>query len=881
MSFMKKNNSSISRRSFIKSSSMLVGAISVGGVSYADEIYTVVAKKENNKKDPANVILTDDGRAFFNKLIDSSSIIKCDEIIFGYKEHRGDFPSNNEIIDNNEIIYRANVVEQARINSNSVIFTSLLSNDVGDFTFNWVGLYSTKGGVLVAVNYPAVTTKKKDNGILIQSIILEYQELAKIINVSNEPKSWQFNTLKSIEQIDRNLSQMIIDQNGKYWFVDDGFLVSKHKDRVKIKAGFGYLDGTRIELDKDQIIDSNNYVYADIYSQNLDSGEKKTILSFSSNYKIIKDYVDNKGNEHKIYNLCHIKSDGNLQDLRHLGKMAKKSWVTESVNTRQYYAPDYITDLQHSSREMNELIRRVQAQGGGDIILGDHQYGVDAVLKQDDGYDTGWHVPFTPAQGQSQVQGVCFILSAGTKIRALSNNMIILRASNNFTRICGTGAFSSGFRNVLHIGFIPDDMNQAQLGSQQFCYVSRNISFSGGYSCVVFQPAASVNGSSSGSYYHSIGFNYYDVSYPVWFKQPPYSDNNLTTTTFLEGVRGHLCISAGKFEACDVYMHNCAFEGMSGEVIDFVTSGACDNTIHNSLKISNTDFEVFQAATHLSRWGLILGQNVKFVGGDVEIDETRSPNYQHGKQVFGSYGEVNVKTHVIEQVVGKGECERKLSHIMDQHGYIQYSLNCPVTIDIPDYKFNRSASFRNKETVVGGDLAGGGEYRQNNTEYGYIVLPNSTKLANGGYGYGVWMIHDIPNYKPFYVKDSNHTTKYVVESDGSVLNATGSYGVISDPRTKTDFTDARDYTADFMKLRIGTYKSKVTGNKQIGLLASELQKVFPSLVDNIGDLTLADGNNIQDCLVDKSTPLIYMLIKVVQEQQKKIEQLSEKLLSDG
>ena len=217
---------------------------------------------------------------------------------------------------------------------------------------------------------------------------------------------------------------------------------------------------------------------------------------------------------------------------------------------------------------------------------------------------------------------------------------------------------------------------------------------------------------------------------------------------------------------------------------------------------------------------------------------------------------------------------------MDNDGYLQYSRNCPVTIDITDYKFNYSVSFRNKETVIGGNLAGGGEYRQNNTEYGYIVLPSSSELANGGYGYGVWMVEDLPDYKPFYVKDRHHTTKYTVEADGSVLNATGSYGVISDPRTKTDFTDARDYTADFMKLRIGTYHSKITGNKQIGLLASDLQKVFPSLVGNIGDLTLANGNKIQDCLVDKSTPLIYMLVKVVQEQQKKIELLSEKLLSD-
>ena len=872
---MKQNNSSLSRRSFIKNSSMLVGGVVVGSSASAGEVYTVVAKKENNKKDPANVIIADSGRLIFSKLRDNGNIIICDKIIFGYKPYRSDFPNENENINDDEIVYRADVTEQARINDNSVIFTAILSNNIGGFVFNWVGLYSTKYDVIVAVNYPDVTVKTINAGVLIQSIILDYKGLAKITNITNDPKSWQFNTAKRIDQIDYNLSQMVIDQNGKDWFVDDSFLVTKNEESVKIKSGSVYLDGMRIKLNADKVLDffNDKYVYMDVYYEELDFGEKKAILNFRSSKQRVDDYVDSNGYEHKIYNLCHINSDGSFQDLRQLGKVT-------NVNTRQYYAPDYIKNRQCSSKEMNELIRKIQSQGGGDIILGDYDYGVDAVLRQDDGYQTGWHVPFTPAQGQSQTQGVCFILSSGTKIRALSNNMIILRASNNFTRICGSGAFSSGFRNVLHIGFIPDDMNQSQLGSQQFCYVSTNISFSGGYSCVVFQPAASVDGRSSGSYYHSIGFNFYDVNYPVWFKQPLYSDDNLTTTTFLEGIRGHLCISAGKFEACDVHMQNCAFEGMSGEVIDFVTSGSYENILHNSLKISNTDFEVFQAATHISRWGIVLGNNVKFVGGDVAIDEARSPNVQYGKQVFGSYGVVNVKTHVIEHVVGKEDDEKKLSHIMDNNGYTQYSRNCPVTIDITDYKFNFSASFRHKEILIGGDLAGGGEYRQNGTEYGYIVLPSSTELANGGYGYGVWMVEDLPDYKPFYVKDRNHTTKYTVEADGSVLNATGSYGVISDPRTKTNFIDARDYTADFMKLRIGTYHSKVTGNKQIGLLASDLQKVFPSLVDNIGDLTLADGNKIQDCLADKSTPLIYMLVKVVQEQQKKIELLSEKLLSD-
>ncbi|KJG14287.1 hypothetical protein UB38_04205 [Photobacterium iliopiscarium] len=275
---MKQNNSSLSRRSFIKNSSMLVGGVVVGSSASAGEVYTVVAKKENNKKDPANIIITDSGRLIFSKLRDNGNIIICDKIIFGYKPYRSDLPNENENINDDEIVYRADVTEQARINDNSVIFTAILSNNIGGFVFNWVGLYSTKYDAIIAVNYPSVTVKTVNAGVLIQSIILDYKGLAKITNITNDPKSWQFNTAKRIDQIDYNLSQMVIDQNGKDWFVDDSFLVTKNKESVKIKAGSVYLDGMRIKLNADKILDffNDKYIYVDVYYEELDFGEKKS-----------------------------------------------------------------------------------------------------------------------------------------------------------------------------------------------------------------------------------------------------------------------------------------------------------------------------------------------------------------------------------------------------------------------------------------------------------------------------------------------------------------------------------------------------------------------------------------------------------------------------
>ena len=65
-------------------------------------------------------------------------------------------------------------------------------------------------------------------------------------------------------------------------------------------------------------------------------------------------------------------------------------------------------------------------------------------------------------------------------------------------------------------------------------------------------------------------------------------------------------------------------------------------------------------------------------------------------------------------------------------------------------------------------------------------------------------------------------------------NATGTYGTISDERLKSDITDAKSQWDDIKNIRVRNFKKYDTGDLiQIGLVAQELEKVSPNLVEEV------------------------------------------------
>ena len=112
------------------------------------------------------------------------------------------------------------------------------------------------------------------------------------------------------------------------------------------------------------------------------------------------------------------------------------------------------------------------------------------------------------------------------------------------------------------------------------------------------------------------------------------------------------------------------------------------------------------------------------------------------------------------------------------------------------------------------------------------------------------------------------TVAYRIYNNGTTFS-------ISDARQKKNVETARDgYLEDLQQLRVVKYNwldQAYTESKELGLLAQEVAKVFPGLVQS------ADPSDPESTLGIKSSVFSFMLIKALQEAGEKIEALEARL----
>lgn len=117
--------------------------------------------------------------------------------------------------------------------------------------------------------------------------------------------------------------------------------------------------------------------------------------------------------------------------------------------------------------------------------------------------------------------------------------------------------------------------------------------------------------------------------------------------------------------------------------------------------------------------------------------------------------------------------------------------------------------------------------------------------------------------------------KFVVYGNGTTQNGTGVYGTISDVRIKKDIVDTSPKLDKLLQVRVVNYTrtDDPTESRQLGVIAQELEEVFPGLVDVVAEKDV-DGNvTCPDRKSVKYSIFVPMLIKAIQEQQAIIAQL--------
>jgi hypothetical protein len=116
--------------------------------------------------------------------------------------------------------------------------------------------------------------------------------------------------------------------------------------------------------------------------------------------------------------------------------------------------------------------------------------------------------------------------------------------------------------------------------------------------------------------------------------------------------------------------------------------------------------------------------------------------------------------------------------------------------------------------------------------------------------------------------------KFLVADSGNVTNTNNSYGAISDVKLKENIVDATPKLAELMQVKVRNYNLKSDPNhKQLGVIAQELESVFPAMIDESSDRD-AKGNVLETTTKQvKYSVFVPMLIKAIQEQQALITQL--------
>lgn len=107
------------------------------------------------------------------------------------------------------------------------------------------------------------------------------------------------------------------------------------------------------------------------------------------------------------------------------------------------------------------------------------------------------------------------------------------------------------------------------------------------------------------------------------------------------------------------------------------------------------------------------------------------------------------------------------------------------------------------------------------------------------------------------------TNSFVVLANGNALNTNNSYGAISDVRLKENIEDATPKLADLMQVKVRQYNliADEEKQKQLGVVADELETIFPAMVTEGND----GFKNV------KYSVFVPMLIKAIQELKAELD----------
>tara|TARA_Y100000385_G_scaffold291244_1_gene368085 strand:- start:756 stop:1544 length:789 start_codon:yes stop_codon:yes gene_type:complete len=183
----------------------------------------------------------------------------------------------------------------------------------------------------------------------------------------------------------------------------------------------------------------------------------------------------------------------------------------------------------------------------------------------------------------------------------------------------------------------------------------------------------------------------------------------------------------------------------------------------------------------------------------------------------------------------------------------------------------RRLSTGSYNTAVGEDSLYGNIVRNNNTAIGRHAGENI--FGDGGVYIGYRAGRHETGSNKLYIDNSDTASPLIYgEFDNNLIIINGTYEVTSDINLKSDIEELSGVLPQVLSLQGNKYKRKNikdSEKREIGVIAQDIQKIFPELV----------GSNKEGYLSVNYTGLVPVLIEAMKEQQQQINNLSKRLNS--
>ncbi|VAL31653.1 tail fiber repeat 2 protein [Enterobacter hormaechei] len=226
-----------------------------------------------------------------------------------------------------QIVHRQSVSRKGVVNENAVVHSVVLGADVGDFSFNWVGLVNKASNTLAMIVHAPLQQKLKtkdgqQGNVLTRSFLMEYNGAQTETGINTPAETWQIDFTARMSGMDERQRLENNDLYGAAAFLGNGYLVAKNGSQYFVTAGAGYVRGLRAELAANQNITVTTKpvnVWLDVAW----TGTLTSAWAVSSKITVaanLADYVQN-GVQHYVFAVASIDANGNITDLRPKGSL--------------------------------------------------------------------------------------------------------------------------------------------------------------------------------------------------------------------------------------------------------------------------------------------------------------------------------------------------------------------------------------------------------------------------------------------------------------------------------------------------------------------------------------------------------------------------------